>query len=130
MKKIIFHVEAKEDNGRIISAIKAMKKQVGIALNPPTPVSQILEWLPAVDTVLVMTVEPGRNGAPFIPGSLKKIKALRSRDKKVNIEVDGGIDPKTARKCRSAGANLFVVGSYLRNQDFKERYLELKKVVR
>jgi ribulose-phosphate 3-epimerase len=88
----------------------------GIALNPATPTSVVEPLIGLADLVLVMTVNPGWGGQAFIETCLDKVKAIRKLDPAVNIEVDGGIDPLTLPLARAAGANVFVVGSWLAKQ--------------
>ena len=79
-----------------------------MALNPGTAISA-LAVVP--DLVLCMTVNPGWGGQPFIPGSLRRLEVLRELHGDLPIEVDGGIGPDTARRCKQAGATTFVAGS-------------------
>lgn len=105
--------------------------KVGISIKPKTKVKEIIELLPLVDLVLVMSVEPGKGGQKFINNALGKIRKLRKViDKnKLNclIEVDGGINEVTGKKCRKAGADILVAGSYLfGHDDIKERFESLR----
>jgi ribulose-phosphate 3-epimerase len=89
----------------------------GVAINPGTPVEVIYDVLEVCDLVLVMTVNPGWGGQPFIPGCLGKIRQVKSRIEGLGsstvIEVDGGINRATAASCRDAGASVLVAGSYV-----------------
>lgn len=129
VKKLIFHLEAEVDAVRVCRQIRALGKLAGIAISPKTEAFKVLPLLDEVDTILVMTVEPGRNGAPFLPQTLEKVKMLRERALNLDIEVDGGVNPQTLKSCLAAGANLFVVGSFLENGRFRERYQELAQVL-
>jgi ribulose-phosphate 3-epimerase len=129
VKKIIFHLEATDDIEKCLQLIKRMKKLSGIALNPKTPVKAIFPFMAKIDTVLVMSVFPGRNSQKFLPAALFKVRALRKKSQRLNIEVDGGLNPQTVQKCARAGANLLVVGSYLDNARFKERMKSLKHIL-
>ena len=98
---------------------------------PQTKVKDILSILDKVDLVLVMSVEPGKGGQKFISNAISKIKKLRHYIDKNNlkclIEVDGGINAETAKKCRKAGADILVAGSYLfGHDDIKERIESLR----
>jgi ribulose-phosphate 3-epimerase len=100
---------------RTVQLIKDCGAQAGVVLNPATSLSS-LEWvLEEVDYVLIMSVNPGFGGQPFIPSSLDKIKALRKqiqdRELSVIIEVDGGVNENTIAAIASAGADVFVAGS-------------------
>lgn len=129
VKKLIFHLEANVEPREGCRLIRSLGKSSGIAISPKTPFVKALPYLPDVDTILVMTVEPGRNGAPFLPEMLDKVRALRAAAPDVNIEVDGGVSLKTIKSCVSAGANLFVVGSYLKNGEFASRMQVLKQAL-
>lgn len=105
--------------------------KVGISIKPKTPVKAIKELIGIVDLVLVMSVEPGKGGQAFISGALKKIKQIRKIIDKHNydclIEVDGGINAETGAKCRKAGVDILVAGSYLfGHDDIKERIESLR----
>lgn len=114
---ITFHAEAGSDIEGTIDKIRLAGKKAGISIKPATPAGEILKFLDKVDMVLVMTVEPGFGGQGFIEGMLEKISELRfyARTKGLNfdIQVDGGINEKTAPLVREAGANNLVSGSYL-----------------
>jgi ribulose-phosphate 3-epimerase len=109
---IIFPIESAKDPDKLIKLIKNKKKKTGMSLNPRTKIDRIKKYLKKVDLILFMTVNPGKYGAKFLPSVLKKIKELR-KISKIEVEVDGGINPKTIGKASKAGANRFVVGSYL-----------------
>ncbi len=111
VKRIILHCEAVADAKEAIKRIKEAGLGVGLAINPKTPFEVVEPYLPRLDLVLVMTVEPGRGGQELIEDTLAKIKRLRENYPNVKIEVDGGINPKTAPKVVQAGANILVSGS-------------------
>ena len=113
---ILFHIEATAHAHRLIQQLKSMKVRAGVALNPATPAQDVLDICGDADQVLVMTVNPGWGGQKFIASCLKKIEAIRRAAPEIDIEVDGGIEPCTLQKCRDAGANVFVAGSYLVSQ--------------
>ncbi len=119
--RIIFHAEATAHSHRLIQQLKGMGVQAGIAINPGTPVSAIEPVLADCDLALVMTVNPGWGGQKFIESTLDKIREIRDVYPEIDIEVDGGIDPTTIGSVIEAGANVFVVGSYL----LKEPTLEM-----
>jgi len=112
---ITIHPEAGPHPHRSLQAIKALGKQAGVSLNPGTPVSALDHLIELVDLVLVMSVNPGFGGQSFIAGQLAKIAAIRAlidaRGRDIRLEVDGGIDPATARQCIAAGADVLVAGS-------------------
>jgi ribulose-phosphate 3-epimerase len=110
---IIFHIESTNDFKYLIKLIKSKKRKVGIAINPKTNVKKIIPFLNSIDMVLIMTVIPGKYGSKFLPNVLKKVKEIRKLKPKLNIEVDGGINNKTIARAKKAGANRFILGSYL-----------------
>jgi ribulose-phosphate 3-epimerase len=114
---ISFHLESKSDPAAVIDEINSRGKKAGIAIKPATPVSEVLPYVKSVDTVLVMTVEPGFGGQGFISETLGKIRELREYiDREcpsVHIQVDGGINAETSALVREAGADILVAGSYL-----------------
>lgn len=112
---ITVHLESCDDVADLIAQIKKHKKKVGISMRPSTKVADIIPYLPDIDLVLVMSVEPGFGGQAFDKNALKKIaelKALIGR-KKIQISVDGGINDITAPACLLAGADILVAGSYI-----------------
>ncbi|AIE85785.1 ribulose-phosphate 3-epimerase [Fimbriimonas ginsengisoli] len=111
--RILFHAEAGVHSYRHCQTLQSMGVEAGIAINPGTPVESVVELLDVVSLVLVMTVNPGWGGQSFISSALEKVRRIRELRPELNIEVDGGIDPKTLPIAQAAGANVFVVGSYL-----------------
>jgi ribulose-phosphate 3-epimerase len=114
------HVEACKHLHRTISYIKSFGVKAGIVLNPATPLETIKYVLEDVDMVLLMTVNPGFGGQKFIPSVLPKIRQLKEiadeKNLRLEIEVDGGVNPETAKLCIEAGANVLVAGSAIYNQ--------------
>ncbi len=112
---ISFHPEAGPHVHRTIQLIKSLGKKAGCVLNPGTPLSAIEYVLGDLDLVLVMSVNPGFGGQAFIESQLAKIAALRKAidalGKPIHLEVDGGVNPETARRCVKAGADLLVAGT-------------------
>lgn len=131
---ITFHIEAVNCPicaGKIINYLHEHNVKAGISIKPKTKIKEILPLLDKVDVVLIMSVEPGKGGQKFMPMALRKIKKLRHLIDKNNynclIEVDGGINDITGQKCRKAGADILVAGSYLFNhEDIKERIDSLR----
>ena len=114
----------------MIYLIRKKGKKVGLGINHETSVKQIEKYLGKIDQVTVMTVHPGKYGAKFLPETLKKVKDLRRLKPKLDIEVDGGITPETIKKAKKAGANRFVVGSFIqKSEDIKKAIQILKKEV-
>ncbi|TPG41206.1 ribulose-phosphate 3-epimerase [Sphingomonas koreensis] len=112
---ITVHPEAGPHIHRSLQHIKSLGKRAGVVLNPGTPAKMLDYLIDMVDLVLVMSVNPGFGGQHFIPSQLKKIAAIRSMIDKsgrdIDLEVDGGIDPETARQAIEAGADALVAGT-------------------
>jgi len=112
---ITVHPEAGVHAHRTVQAIRALGKKAGISLNPATPEGALDYLLEDIDLVLIMSVNPGFGGQSFIASQLRKIEAVRTMIDKgghdVLIEVDGGVNPETARQCVDAGADVLVAGS-------------------
>jgi ribulose-phosphate 3-epimerase len=115
--EMIVHVELGEQVPSLIWKIKSLGKKVGLAINPPTPISLVQPFLDKIDLLLVMTVNPGFGGQEFIHETLPKIQQAEAwrREKKLpyRISVDGGINNQTAAECARAGADTFVAGTSL-----------------
>ena len=132
---ITFHLEAcknKEEVMEKINYIKSNNCKVGIAIKPDTKIEEIYEFLPYIHMCLIMTVEPGKGGQTFLSDMLKKIETLKQYLEKENletdIEVDGGINLKTAPEVKMAGANILVAGTaILMANRFEDIIKELKK---
>jgi len=114
---LTIHVEADtpENIRKTLELIRSLGVKPGIVVKPKTPAEAIEEYLPMVDMVLVMTVEPGFGGQKFMADMMPKVKKLREMLDKVNpdchLEVDGGVDLNTVNECKANGANVFVAGS-------------------
>ena len=114
---VTVHVEATPHIHRARQLIKAAGAKAGVVINPGTSVAAIEAVLGQVDQVLVMTVNPGFGGQAFIPATLDKVRQLADLRQKNGynylIEVDGGVNDKTAADCLAAGADILVAGSYV-----------------
>lgn len=112
---LTFHVEAESDPYETIKAIRACGKKVGVTIKPATPARDLFAFLPLVDMVLVMSVEPGFGGQSFMPGMVPKIGEIKAEAGRIGrdvlVEVDGGIDAGTAPVVIAAGADVLVAGS-------------------
>lgn len=112
---ITIHPEAGPHVHRTVQAIKSLGKKVGVSLNPGTPAKMLDYLIEEIDLVLVMSVNPGFGGQSFISSQLRKVEAIRKMIDKsgrsIHLEVDGGVNPVTARQCVEAGADVLVAGS-------------------
>jgi ribulose-phosphate 3-epimerase len=112
---ITVHPEAGPHLHRTVQRVKALGKKAGVSLNPATPAKALDYVLEDVDLILVMSVNPGFGGQKFISSQLRKIEAIANRVVKesldIIVEVDGGIDPETARQAVEAGATALVAGT-------------------
>ena len=112
---ISFHPEAGPHPHRTVQLIRSLGCKPGLVLNPATPVEVLDYLLDDLDLVLVMSVNPGFGGQSFITSQLAKIQAIRQRidasGRQIDLEVDGGINPATARACHAAGADVLVAGT-------------------
>jgi ribulose-phosphate 3-epimerase len=109
---ITFHAEATAHVAYTAALVREGGACVGVAINPATQVGELAEISRSIDLALCMSVNPGWGGQSFIEHSLEKLQRMRYiLGEEVGLEVDGGLDPATAPRCRAAGANLFVAGS-------------------
>ncbi len=112
---VTLHIEADRHANRSLQHIRSLGMKGGVVLNPSSPVCLVETLLPYCDLVLLMSVNPGFGGQTFIPNTLEKIAALKkmiqSEGLETEIEVDGGINPETARRCIEAGADILVAGN-------------------
>lgn len=108
---INFHYEAVENPEKTIDLIRKTGKKVGITIKPETDVNDIMPFVPLVDMVLVMTVNPGFGGQSLIEDCLDKIKTLRNKFPELDIEIDGGVKLTNIKKVTDSGANIIVAGS-------------------
>lgn len=111
---ITVHPEAGAHLHRTMQLIKSLGKKAGVAINPGTPVEALAHVMDIADLILVMTVNPGFGGQAFIP-ALEKIKRVRqmidATGRAIDLEVDGGVNPQTAKQCVQAGADVLVAGT-------------------
>ena len=109
------HLEAEADVPETLARIRTAGKKAGLAINPHTPIGSIDPYLGQFDILLIMTVEPGFGGQPFMEDMLPKIRAADELRQKHSLDfritVDGGINVDTARQCRKAGADVLVAGT-------------------
>jgi ribulose-phosphate 3-epimerase len=132
--QLTIHVELEDQVPQLLWKIKSLGKKVGLAINPPTSINHVLPFLDKIDTLLVMTVNPGFGGQEFIFETLPKIQqaAAWRTEKKLHyrIEVDGGINFETAAECARVGADTFVSGTGLFGQrSLKAAVKKMRKIV-
>jgi len=132
---ITVHVEREADHhvGKTLSVIRDAGCRPGLSLNPATPFESVEPFLDAIDILLVMTVHPGFGGQSFRPEMMEKVKRAaewnNSRARKIDIEVDGGINPETARLSIQNGANVLVAGtSIFHAKDYAKAIRELRGI--
>lgn len=112
-RSFTFHIETTSEPEKLIESIHAAGMEAGVSLNPGTELSSLDAVLPLVDSVLVMSVNPGFGGQAFMPVALEKIRSIRAQFPEMDIAVDGGINAETAQLVKEAGANILVAGSYI-----------------
>ncbi|MBO5344358.1 MAG: ribulose-phosphate 3-epimerase, partial [Clostridia bacterium] len=123
------HFEACKNIEETLKKIKAKNVVSGVAINPKTPALKLKDLLDTglVDVVTVMSVQPGACGQKFIPGSAEKVAEIRELNKKVFIEIDGGVNTKNAPILRKLGANIIVSGSTIfSSKNIKKTIKQLK----
>ncbi|MBI2632387.1 hypothetical protein HYW75_05265 [Candidatus Pacearchaeota archaeon] len=128
--KVIFHFEGLRKDIEIINLVKKLKKnkmRAFIALNPGTEIHKVLPFISLIDGVLLMGHTPGREHINFLPSIYKKIKNLRQHNKKIIIQIDGGVNDKNIKKISQSGANIFNVGSYVADAENPNEKLNLLK---
>ena len=130
---ITVHVEACKDTAATLKRIKELGVKAGITLNPDTPLSDVREYLPLADMLLIMSVVPGFGGQKFIEASLDKLReAVILRDElglNYDIEVDGGVNLSNVETLMDAGANIIVAGSAIFSGDVTENTIRFLNII-
>ena len=134
---ITFHLEACKDKEEVLDFIRYIKEnniKAGISIKPNTKIEDILEFLPLIHLVLIMTVEPGLGGQKLIPETIEKVKELKAyltnNNIDIDIEVDGGINLENKEILKEVGVNIIVAGSAIINsKDFKETIQKIKETI-
>lgn len=122
-KKVIFHFNT-DDNVKIIADIRKNGMKAFLALNPEVKIRNVCYLFPLVDGVLIMGVHPGREHQKLIPSTIKKIKEIKRIDKKIDIQVDGGVNPSNIEKLIRAGADIINTGSFVSESENPKRALD------
>ena len=127
-RNVTIHAEAVRAPVRTLRAIRAAGARAGLAVNPGTPVEHVTDLLAEVDRVLLMTVEPGFGGQPFLDMVMPKLRRDRSlvgaHGTAVWLQVDGGVSEETIERCAEAGADVFVAGSSVYDSDDPARAVQ------
>lgn len=131
---LTFHIESSKHAMNVIQRIKKQNIKAGIAINPATSVENIVNVLPFLDQVTIMTINPGTSNQIFIPEMIDKVKKLYEWKLefgyKYDIEVDGKITDENIAKCKEAGANIFVSGGYIFDSlDIKSQISKLTEIL-
>jgi ribulose-phosphate 3-epimerase len=130
---ITFHLEAAPDVQAVIDEIHSFGKKAGVSIKPGTAVEELIPYLDKVDMILVMSVEPGFGGQPFIEASYERIKAVRAmlteRGLETDVQVDGGITKENIQSVIAAGANVIVAGSTVYRGDASQNTKDLLKLM-
>lgn len=129
---LTFHLEACKNPAELLDEIRSQGVMAAISLKPGTPIEEVYPYLDSLDMVLVMTVEPGYGGQALIPETLEKVRKLKAEIEKrslnVEIQVDGGINPETAKLATDAGATILVAGSSVfKSKDRREAIAALRE---
>jgi len=128
--RIIIHAEAMTDDDYILGRADRHAADIMLAINPASPAEKLLAYKNQFHFFQILAVSPGSAGQKFKPEVLEKIRVLREKVPHAKIEVDGGINPETAKLCKEAGANLFVSASYIfGSNNPRQAYEELAKVI-
>jgi len=125
------HIEKIKDVKKHIVELQLKDKKIAFALLPETKVSSLIKFLPQIDYILVLTVQPGFYGSKFLPLELKKISEIKKINPRIEVIVDGGMNPETIKLAARAGADIFVSGSYTtKAKKPKERIEILERCVK
>ena len=128
---LTMHIEAAKNLPEIFSYLRQRKIKIGLSLKPHTPAESLLPYLDNIDNILVMTVEPGFGGQQFMPDQLAKIAALKQYigERKITIEVDGGINLETGAECVAHGADVLVAGSAIFKAQNPAQYIKQLRTI-
>jgi ribulose-phosphate 3-epimerase len=134
-ESVTFHLEASKTPLQLAREIRALGSKVAIAIKPNTPVKSLVELLPEIDMVLIMTVEPGFGGQHLIPETLQKIAQARSEIRAsgldIALQVDGGVTEDNIAELAEMGANVFVAGSAVfKNPDRDAQIRKLRELAK
>lgn len=124
------HFESLQEPAQYIAWMKQRKKKVAFAILPETKVTSLKKHLMNIDIILILTVHPGFYGGKYLKSELRKIEQIKRMNPKVRVIVDGGMNPKTIRQARKAGADFFVSGSYVNGAENPRKALrQLQNII-
>ena len=130
---VTFHLEATDKVDETIDIIRSKGAKVGISIKPGTPVSEVVPYLPKVDMVLIMTVEPGYGGQSYIPYCTEKVtqvrRAIEEQGLACDVQVDGGVSADNLKMVLDAGANVVVAGSAVFKNNITENVANMLKIM-
>lgn len=132
-KRVIFHLESEDDIEETIVAIRSKNMEVGIAVNPETPLEKVEPFIEKIDVLLFMSIRPGFQGNPFIPEVLENVKkaaAFRSRNNNLKIGIDGSVNDTNIKDIINAEVDFVVIGSFLLKGDIDENFQKIQKEIR
>jgi len=128
VRRVIFHLEAAEQPGKLLDQLDELGLEKGIAINPETPIELLLPYVERIDVALLLSVHPGWQGQNFLPQTIDRVRQFRSSYPMVIIEVDGGLNAETIGAVAQAGADYLVVGSAIvKADDPAEAYRRLSQ---
>ena len=127
--KILFHLESNDDIYEVISVIKTSGREVGIVLNPTTPIDKLATFVNELDTVMLMGVTPGKQGQTFIPETLNRLREVKTLYQNLFVELDGGVNESTLPEIIQTGVDAVCPGSAIFGNDRspKENVERMKK---
>lgn len=127
VNRIVFPVEDISGIEEKIQHVLNHEKEVGLSINPETPIETLVPFLGKINTVLVMSVHPGFGGQEFMPQTIERVRAIKNNDIKVRVGVDGGVNESVMKDLSDAGADYVVVGSHLMEGNVDENLFKLRQ---
>lgn len=119
-KRIIFHIESKDEPASVIEHVKSKGLEVGIAINKDTSIEKVEQYVDKIDVLLIMTIVAGFQGQPFIPEMLDKVKQIKLKNLSLKVGVDGAVKDSNIKQIADSGVDFVTVGSYLLKGDTEE----------
>jgi ribulose-phosphate 3-epimerase len=131
ISKIIFHLEATKDPSLVIEGMREKGIEIGMAINPPTELMEAEDLLDSIDSLLLLSVNPGFYGSEFIPDVLEKARELRRKRPDYKIAMDGGLKPDNILMAKGAGVDIACVGSaIMKAKDPKDAFIRLENLIK